>query len=1000
MSGVEAAVAVGAAVVTSAMKVWLGDRELAADPMASAVDWIAGRSTDYLQRRRLGRMFDQMVDIVAAKLARLVEVEFSGLPDNERLATLTAVRDTFELASLTDEDLFAHDLNAGYVDRALRGAVPEMPRRAGLSMAADPLYDLLLRECSEYLVQVTMTLPRFQTGALTEILRRETEMVATLEKILARLPERREGGGRNDFEVDYRRHVTNSLDWMELFGATLSEASRRYPLSVAYISLSISEEDTPEEQGGRTAPRQPADKAPPPAVGSRVEHVLKTTNRIFVRGDAGSGKTTLLRWIAVRSALGDFPADLAGWNDTLPFFIPLRRYVGHDLPAAEEFLENVGRHIAEEMPKGWVQAQLRAGRAIVLVDGVDELPNERQRENARAWLRDLMSSFPRARYVVTSRSGAARAGWLYNEGFTAFELLSMTPADTRAFVHQWHEAIRNQTADVEERRRLDEYERALNEKIAGRRHLRALAEAPLLCALLCALHRDRRAQLPQNRMELYDVALEMLLERRDTDRSVVADTVLSRTDKTILLQKLAYWLIRNDWSEVLRSRAIDQIAEKLPLMTRVTAGPAQVYQHLLERSGLIREPVADRVDFVHRTFQEYLAALEALAADDIGKLVNDAHLDQRREVVIMAAGHAYARKRDELLRGLIRRGDDDPLYRDQLHLLALACLETSPELSMELRAEIRKRASRLLPPKNLTTAKSLASAGDFVLELLAQATPRSARETAATVRAAAEIGGDAALRIIAKYGSDSRETVQKELIQAWSRFDPDEYALTVLRQSPLSDGELRITDPDLFPSLRHLANLRGLSVSSGRAGRPNVELTALANLADLESVDLEDTQVTDLTPLANLTKLRYLSVHNAQDANLTPLVDLANLVWLDLAETQVTDITALANLTDLEYLYLTNTQVTDLSPLANLTKLTHLHLDNTQITDISPLANLTKLTYLHLDNTQITDISPLANLTKLEYLDVSDTQVTDLSPVAKLGRVEIEVTHLSDTLHG
>src|SRR6266487_2575243 len=303
----DAALALAAAVVKSALKVWIGDRPLAADASASAVDLLSGRATDFFQRRRVDRMLDQMYDTVAARIVPILRAEFSDVPEHERLAALDAVRDTFASAALTDDDLFAHDLDAAYVDRFLRTQVPDMPARSLLSAGATALYDVLLRECCEYLVQVTMTLPRFSPGALTEILRRETEILDALREILARLPERREGRGRADFELDYRRQVANQLDRMELFGATVSAASRRYPLVVAYISLSVSAEDAGGPVPGPREELGPSGgEAPAAAAGSPVEHALAGTRRLFLRGGAGGGTTTLLRWVAVHSALGDF----------------------------------------------------------------------------------------------------------------------------------------------------------------------------------------------------------------------------------------------------------------------------------------------------------------------------------------------------------------------------------------------------------------------------------------------------------------------------------------------------------------------------------------------------------------------------------------------------------------------------------------------------------------------------------------------------------------------
>src|SRR5262249_50446432 len=151
------------------------------------------------------------------------------------------------------------------------------------------------------------------------------------------------------------------------------------------------------------------------SAGVTVPAALSRTSRLFIRGEAGSGKTTLLKWIAVRSALGELPSSLEAWNSSVPFFISLRRYVDRELPSLEQFPESIGRFIADEMPKGFVLGHLRAGRATVLVDGVDEFPESR-RADARRWVDELIAAFPDARYVITSRPGAVPPGWLASEG--------------------------------------------------------------------------------------------------------------------------------------------------------------------------------------------------------------------------------------------------------------------------------------------------------------------------------------------------------------------------------------------------------------------------------------------------------------------------------------------------------------------------------------------------------------------------------------------------------
>jgi len=141
--------------------------------------------------------------------------------------------------------------------------------------------------------------------------------------------------------------------------------------------------------------------------------VLAQAERLLIRGIAGSGKTTLLQWVAVCAADRKFPSELADWNDAIPFFIRLREHAGSSLPAPEAFPRTVAPIIAATMPPGWVHRQLAAGRAIVLIDGVDELPED-ERPGLRAWLEDLIATYPDARYLVTARPHAVPDAWIRN----------------------------------------------------------------------------------------------------------------------------------------------------------------------------------------------------------------------------------------------------------------------------------------------------------------------------------------------------------------------------------------------------------------------------------------------------------------------------------------------------------------------------------------------------------------------------------------------------------
>ena len=271
-----------------------------------------------------------------------------------------------------------------------------------------------------------------------------------VQKVLLELPKlRASDNGENadvSFENDYRREIARKLDKLELFGITTTETSRKYSLSVAYITLSATrqspgkEADGDEDDGGVDL--------------VRVDDALSGSQRILIRGEAGSGKTTLLQWLAVRAARQDFEGALEGWKGLTSFFVQLRRWLDLGLPKPEQYLDLVTPNITGIKPDGWVTRQLRTG-ALVLVDGIDEVPQD-ERETVKVWIDDLVGGFENSCIVATSRPAAVEEGWLSSEGFDDTELQPIDLADIEALVEQWHAAARHELGDDEKVEQLED----------------------------------------------------------------------------------------------------------------------------------------------------------------------------------------------------------------------------------------------------------------------------------------------------------------------------------------------------------------------------------------------------------------------------------------------------------------------------------------------------------------------------------------------------------------
>ncbi len=843
-----ALVALGTQVAKSLCALWMGGG-LPGDVGGTVADLLASRVTNAIEQHKAVRMFDGIAIAVAEKLRKADDPRLRTLPSHEREAAILAVAETFKDAPLDDRTLFAMNLDARRLERHLRDRIADHSARWGLSEQATSLYNLLLRESCTYLLEIRTAMPRFTAEAFTEMLRRQSAFEEQMARLLDQVPARGSMTGDEGFTTDYLRQVAKELDYVDLFGAAAFERSRGYELSVAYISLAVAdarvtarrsqarargERDPMEIRTGRARANIAGDPNAVPSVA--VETVLGDSQRVFIRGEAGSGKTTLLQWLAVTATRQTFPERLAGWNGLVPFLIKLRRFASAaSLPRPEQFLDyDVAANMAAEMPEGWVHRVLKQGRAIVMVDGVNELPKTGRNE-VQQWLFRLVNRFPDNRYVVTSRPAAVPPSWLDHRDFDSYMIEPMTLPDVRQFIAHWHNAVARTLADRAGQEELASLAQGLNDTVLARRELRQLATSPLMCALICALNRDRRAQLPHSRIELFRIALEMFLDRRDIERRLdQGPAILSFTDKQQLLQDLAYWMVVNDLPDAERARVLDQLQLRLSSRRhRVVGTPEQVLEHLLERSGLIREPVVGRIDFVHRSFQEFLAAQAAIEADDVEALVARAPDDQWRQIVTLAAGLASRRQCTQLFTGLLHPPRKLKEHQTLLNLVALACVGTAADVEQEIGQEIQQRVAGHIPPKDADHYLALSRAGQFALDLVAEV-PITERSAAIfSTRLAASIAGPAALRFIEKVATTPDLIESGTLVSYWDEFDPVEYADRVLAGRDIKS--VNIVDPLLIPGV---TRLRSIETVACRCGRAWGDFRFLADLPALRHVGI------------------------------------------------------------------------------------------------------------------------------------------------------------------
>ncbi|MBW8801075.1 MAG: NACHT domain-containing protein [Streptomyces sp.] len=853
-----------------------------------------------------------------------------------------AVTDALARRLLALGDLDMDDVQAvrlGHVDLAaqLQSAAP-----APDGLSSDACY--FLGSATEWAcLQILEFFTRrstFVARTLVEQTRSQAELIAKIDELISRVP--RPDARDTAFERQYRSYVAEHHNHITIYGIDLRDSPDRWPLEVAYLSLEATAAEKPGD-------RPEADRLTPVTLQLPAEEAMRGHDRVLLRGDAGSGKTTLVQWLAVTTART---------GERVPYVLPLRTLIrAGALPAPAAFLTAVSCPFTP--PEGWTERVLAAGRGLVLVDGLDEIPAA-DRHRTRGWLLSLIHAFPGNRWMLTSRPTAVRPEWLAAEGFRELTLAPMRRADVATFVDRWHTAAR-----------APQFKGPLLDALRTKRELARLATNPLLCGLICALHRERRGYLPTGRKELYDAALAMLLARRDRERGMgaVDEVELSEEAQLELLQRLAYALVLSGRTETDLETAEGIVERCLPSLA-LTGGRSDaptVLHTLLLRSGLVRQPADGVVDFVHRTFQDYLGARYAVEEGHLDVLGSHADDTQWEDVIRMAVAHARPRERAALLRQLLSG------KKPRLTLLALACLEHATALDPTVRAEVEARAAALIPPRTKEDAKLLAEAGPLVLELLPGPEGLTDTEALGVTVTASVLGAEepaGALGVLRRFRDHPDLDVRRQLAGTWGRFETEEYAREVLDHLGRDDLQVVCESAEQLGALARMRPWQHLDFRGAHRGEEIVAAVpvpgAVTTLELSENPLLSDLSV--LLPFSSLSNLTLLSCPAANG-----LAGLAELPLTRLNCMEIADLTGLGSLRTLEDLYV------------------HQELLADSLTDVLPLDAPLEALLLAGDSTKRTGLRGLRHWTSLRQLNFGllRTALTaaDWQPVAELPRL-------------
>ncbi|GAB6140384.1 hypothetical protein JCM14076_11130 [Methylosoma difficile] len=526
----------------------------------------------------------------------------------------------------------------------------------------------------------------------------------------------------------------------------------------------------------------------------------------------------------------------------------------------------------------------------------------------------------------------------------------------------------------------------------------------------------------------------MLLHRRERETVGLEDKhflpswrALQYSQKKGLLAELAWRMVSKGSSSIESSDAKVLVAKTLhSIPGRAPEEADDVVQALVERSGMLRPAGIDRIDFIHNTLKEYLAAGCVVENGDWNVLTKNADDSAWQPVILFALALAPEAFSSGLVRELLDRletiknpgNKTSALTKSERKALAtikarqfflVRCRSAAKRLAADLSEIIDDYFLDLLPPSSMNDAEALAQLGPRILNYASSTLEngvwwanQNSYMAIRCLRLLRLVGGQkakAALQIIYNLPSTSTQ-LSNEWVLACNELSSDKILKWPFLGTDVYLSSHRITG--LSP-LGELTNLRKLFLNRTRV----TSLNPLIKMTSLERLSIWDSSVNDLTPLAELTTLKSLGIFLTNVSDLSPLSELKQIINLDCSLTKVCELSPIGSLINLEYLELDRTLVKDIGPLKGLIKLKLLNLNKTQVVDLEPLENLCTLQALYLASTKITNLKPiismdslkslilannvdmedfsdLAKLSSLQYLDLSGTKITDLTPLSNL----------------
>ena len=405
----------------------------------------------------------------------------------------------------------------------------------------------------------------------------------------------------------------------------------------------------------------------------RIQQAYNEFSHFIILGHPGSGKTTLSKWLVINMAKqclnekNSLFESTCSYREKIPILIPIWKYVDYTKEHQNEQRKTLLQFVYENPAlnsicssdeerndlSSFIIESLVQGNILIIFEGLDEVPAHIDRSDLMKEINTLLergidydaklgkpsysvygqkeinnTKDPAIgnRFIITSRIEGNYFEEL-NYYIPRLTIEDMSNDSLKRFCSSYMECIKD--ISIKAGRIPKEYKTdQLYNDIAQNKDIFRLAINPQLASVIAAVYNQYGDKLPEKRIDLYEKTIEKIIER------LVTPTVNSSTSlvsKELKLNATMVWSIMQEIAEHLHSKVEGlpgnllkeiirkclieyQIQSRTDAVDNLTSTLVDIFKY---QAGLLNEFSHNSFRFIHRTFQEYLAARSIIYSNGI-----------------------------------------------------------------------------------------------------------------------------------------------------------------------------------------------------------------------------------------------------------------------------------------------------------------------------------------------------------------------------------------------